>query len=72
MGMDMETKEHVLTNMDRCDSCGAQALVKAEGVNGELLFCGHHYVKNEEALRGWAFTIVDEREKINPKPFAAY
>lgn len=69
---DMETKEHILTNLDRCDSCGAQALVKCNGVTGELLFCGHHFAKNEEKIKEWAFEIVDEREKINPKPFASY
>lgn len=70
--MDMETREYVLTNADRCDSCGAQALVKAEGIGGEIFFCGHHFSKNEERLAEWAFSIIDERDKINPKPFASY
>ena len=70
----METTEriYVLTAMDRCDKCSAQALVKAEGIGGEIYFCGHHYAKNEQALAAWAFKITDERDKINPKPFAAY
>lgn len=70
--METQEKEYVLTAMDRCDSCSAQALVKVEGLGGDLLFCGHHYGKNEEALKGWAFKTTDERDKINPKPFAAY
>lgn len=41
-----------LTALDRCDACGAAALVrvhmKATGL--ELLFCGHHMKKNQAAL----------------------
>lgn len=58
------TREFVLTKANRCDKCGAQALVKAEGIGGELFFCGHHFAANEEKLRSWAFDILDEREKI--------
>lgn len=56
---------------DRCDRCGAQAFVLVRGVNGELLFCGHHYVENEKKLADFAFDIVDERDKINAKPSPA-
>jgi len=28
------------------------------------MFCGHHYVKNEKALKDFAYEIVDEREKL--------
>lgn len=62
---DMDTKDYVLTNADRCDSCGAQALVWAEGMKGgELFFCGHHFAKNEAKIVEWAFSIIDERDKI--------
>lgn len=61
---DMDTKEYVLTNADRCDSCNAQALVRVEGVSGELFFCGHHFAKSEAKIREWAFDIVDERDKV--------
>lgn len=67
-----DTIEYELTNLDRCDACGAQALVRVRGVSGELLFCGHHYTKNEAALIEFAYEILDEREKINPKPMGAY
>jgi hypothetical protein len=56
---------------DRCDRCGAQAFVLVRGVNGELLFCGHHYAENEKKLADFAFDIVDERDKINSKPSPA-
>lgn len=59
-------KERVLTLNDRCDSCGAAALVKVSGVSGELLFCGHHYNKHEnsEAMKKFAFEVIDERWTI--------
>jgi hypothetical protein len=59
-----EKREYVLTNADRCDKCGAQALVKAEGIGGEIFFCGHHFRAAEEKILAWAFMIVDEREKV--------
>jgi len=57
-------KEYVLGPSDRCDSCSAEALVKVNGVAGELLFCGHHYAKNEKALKDFAYEITDERDKL--------
>lgn len=60
-------KQQVLNLQDRCDRCGAQAFVFAQGINGDLLFCGHHFTKHEEALYNWAYEIIDEREFINEK-----
>lgn len=57
-------KEYVLGPVNRCDSCSAEALVWVKGVSGELFFCGHHYAKNEEALKDFAYEIVDERSKL--------
>ena len=57
-------KEYLLKAIDRCDSCGSQAYVLVKGVNGELLFCGHHYKKNEKALAEFAYEIIDERKKL--------
>jgi hypothetical protein len=61
-----EQKERILTLNDRCDGCGAAALVKVSGVSGELMFCGHHYSNNEnsESMKKFAFDIVDERWTI--------
>ena len=63
--------EWTLTNMDRCDAdCSAQAFVRAVGVNGELLFCSHHYNKIVDNAVGYAnlekfaYQIVDERERL--------
>ena len=57
----------VLNAHDRCDSCGSQAYVWVNGVNGDLLFCGHHFAKSEEKLRAYAFEITDERHKLEVK-----
>ncbi len=47
---------------DRCDRCGAQALVKVGLANGDLLFCGHHYIEHAPALTGTgAHVLVDHR-----------
>jgi len=65
-----EIKEWVLKAIDRCDSCAAEALVQVVGLNGELLFCGHHYNKimddsvGYEKMMKFAITVTDEREKL--------
>ena len=57
-------KEYVLKVIDRCDSCNSQAYVLVKGVTGDLMFCGHHYNKNEAALIKFSYEIIDEREKL--------
>lgn len=50
-----------LTAADRCDRCGAQAIVTAKNgeSGGELLFCAHHIRENKDALRqaGYELTV---------------
>ena len=47
-----------LTAADRCDRCGAQAYVRVVLEGGlELLFCGHHYNQNADALAGRALEV---------------
>jgi hypothetical protein len=59
---------------DRCDRCGAQAWVKVNVIVSEgdlpLLFCKHHYERNEKALvqRENVAVVVDDRAHINHKP----
>lgn len=61
----VETKEWVLTAVDRCDSCGAQAYVLVRGISGELVFCSHHYNKaSGDKLDAFAFETIDERERL--------
>lgn len=60
-------KERVLKAQDRCDRCGARALVLVQGSVGELMFCGHHYTKatsdavSYDKLMRFAKKIIDER-----------
>jgi ribosomal protein L37E len=64
----IETEEVVdrqLKVADRCDRCGSQAFVLVKGIAGELMFCGHHYTKNQEALGNYAYEVIDERSHIN-------
>ena len=60
----LEVKKYILGPVDRCDSCSAEALVLVKGVTGELMFCGHHYNKNEAALVNFAYEVIDERDKL--------
>ena len=47
-----------LTAADRCDRCGAAALIRAVLQSGsELLFCGHHARKHETRLRELSATL---------------
>lgn len=66
----VEERKWLLTAEDRCDRCSAQAYVSVTGVNGELMFCGHHYNKIMNDAEGYknmmsyAYSVVDEREKL--------
>lgn len=66
MTQDQE-KTDVLKVGDRCDRCNSQAFVWVNGVSGDLLFCRHHFLKNEDTIRSYAFEVVDETWKINQK-----
>lgn len=49
---------------DRCDRCGAQALVRAQlRTGGALLFCGHHWADHEDALMAVAAEVFDTRDQ---------
>lgn len=63
------TPSNILTNADRCDQCGAQAFIwvnMPDSQNG-LLYCVHHFNRNEAALRKVAIDFIDERHKVNAK-----
>jgi len=62
-----EKGSDTLNSTDRCDACRSQAYVWANGVAGDLLFCRHHFLKNEEKIRAWAFEIIDESYKADHK-----
>lgn len=53
-----------LSALDRCDSCGAQAYVRATLATGELLFCAHHAARFKENLSGSALAWHDESSRL--------
>ena len=55
---------YVLTALDRCDSCGAQAYVRATLAHGELYFCAHHAAKHAEKLQPAALEWHDETARL--------
>ena len=55
-----------LTLLDRCDRCGAQALVRVVLPNGDLLFCGHHYAKHAPTLKPVALRVENYTEQLIP------
>ena len=56
----------VLTAVDRCDRCGAQAYVATQHRDAELLWCIHH----ARELPADAVIVVDERSKLGDVPTA--
>jgi len=57
----------VLNANDRCDYCGSQAYFWVNGINGDLLFCRHDFLKWEDKLRAYSFEILDESHKLGIK-----
>ncbi|HEY4267064.1 MAG TPA: hypothetical protein VGM94_02620 [Galbitalea sp.] len=53
-----------LTALDRCDSCGAQAYVRATMSTGDLLFCAHHGAQFKEKLSATALEWHDESYRL--------
>ena len=53
-----------LNATDRCDSCGAQAYVRAIVAGSELLFCAHHARKHEIKLKEVATSWHDETDRL--------
>jgi hypothetical protein len=54
-----------LTHADRCDKCGARALVVTtipltEGGTSDLMWCQHHYRQHQELLLEIACAIKDD------------
>lgn len=65
--MDMSTvitknpAKRSLTPRDRCDRCGAQAVVQIGLIAGDLLFCKHHFEQKEPFLGDWVQVLADDR-----------
>jgi hypothetical protein len=54
-----------ISALDRCDKCGAQALVRATFGNGELYFCGHHGREMSSKLVGSSLVVYDPEGVFN-------
>lgn len=53
-----------LTHADRCDKCGARALVVTtiplqQGGTADLMWCQHHYRQHQEPLLEIACAVLD-------------
>jgi hypothetical protein len=53
------------TTADRCDKCGAQAMVRATLANGELYFCGHHGRELSRELIASSLNVFDPEGVFN-------
>ncbi len=69
--VETKEKEWLLNANDRCDSgCNAQAYVWAKGLDGDLLFCAHHYEEimsnavGYDKMMKFAIEVIDERERL--------
>jgi len=59
-----EVSNHQLTAADRCDSCGAQAYIRATMSSGELYFCAHHGAEFQDKLAATAIEWHDESSRL--------
>ena len=58
-------RNRLLTSVDRCDRCGAQAYVRVLLPGRlELLFCAHHNRQHASALAKIAVGIQDETGRL--------
>jgi hypothetical protein len=59
----------LLTALDLCDRCGAQAYVRVVlPGSAELLFCAHHARQHADALTQVAVEIHDETDRLSQSP----
>ena len=64
--VDSTTPAHQLTALDRCDSCGAQAYIRATLPSGSaLIFCAHHGRQNKEKLESLGAAWHDESARLD-------
>ncbi|MBH0009232.1 hypothetical protein [Salinibacterium sp. SWN1162] len=60
----VDEMDYTLTAIDRCDSCGAQAYIRATLTSGDLLFCAHHGAKFKDKLFPTALKWHDESSRL--------
>jgi hypothetical protein len=54
-----------ITSFDRCDKCGAQAMVRATLIAGQLYFCGHHAREVGSTLINQSIEVYDPEGVFN-------
>jgi hypothetical protein len=54
-----------ITTLDRCDKCGAQAMVRATLISGPLYFCGHHARQIAQKLVAQSIEVYDPEAVFN-------
>lgn len=59
MAEDTQTYVRELLPVDRCDKCGAGAMVAVRLISGELLFCGHHAKAYRTTIKDTSVNIYD-------------
>lgn len=60
------TDREALLALDRCDKCNAAAMVVANFVQGELMFCGHHAIEQKLNLMSKCVSIFDPNSMLFP------
>ena len=60
------TDREALLALDRCDKCVAAAMVVANFVQGELMFCGHHAIEQKLNLMSKCVSIFDPNNLLFP------
>jgi hypothetical protein len=64
MSIALDTQRPIAVT-ERCDKCGAQAMVRAILANGELYFCGHHARKTGNKLVLNSLQVFDPNGVFN-------
>lgn len=59
----LPVRERLTRSADRCDRCGAEALVRVviTSTRLPLLFCGHHFAESATVLHRVAIVTHDDR-----------
>lgn len=62
------TPTTLVRSIDRCDRCGAEALVRVAVIRSglPLTFCAHHYAEQRDSLQHVAVVTHDERARLEP------
>jgi len=60
----LEKDSEVEEQLSTCDRCGARSFFLVIFDSGELQFCRHHFVENEDAIREMSYYVIDRSEDL--------